>query len=88
MSQLGERQYFLDEVHRFFELIGTATFWDLPAENQEGAVKGLLYAYFNTEHGDKLESDAAILQAALTDYDYRRAFVFVQELHDLTGVWG
>ena len=69
---LGTRRYFQDQVKAFFDLCGSADFWELDFEHHDGAIKGLGYAYLRTDSGDYVERDAAAFEAALQNY-WRRA---------------
>ena len=70
-EKLGTREYFLAEIRGFFDLCGTAKFWALSLEQQQGAVDGLSYVYLNTEHGENLEGDAKMFEMALDNYSRR-----------------
>ncbi len=74
-EQPGTREYFLSEVRAFFELCGTVEFWALSLKQQQGAADGLAYVYFNSEHGEHLESDAKMFEMALCNYSRRAILV-------------
>ncbi len=73
------REYFLEELLRFRELMGTKSFWDdldkeflLPTEVKcSRAMYGLLYVYLNTP--DLTDSDKGFMKAASIEYDRRLA---------------
>ena len=71
-GSLGTREYFLGEVRAMFEAMGTTDFWDLPSEDREGAMKGLLTAYLRA--GNLTRGDEAIMEAAM--YHYSRTELY------------
>jgi len=73
--QEWSRDYFLGEARAFWELCGTRRFWKMGDDHRDGAVKGLVYCYMHADHGDHLDDDATILQAAILNSTCRAAFV-------------
>lgn len=57
---------FADELHEFWRLMGTKTFWALPDHQRLGALKGLWYA------GNAANCDNQDLLTATAEYDRRQ----------------
>jgi hypothetical protein len=74
MSELGKREYFLDEWHRLYELMGTKPFWS-NLESASNAYYGLLYVYAHTT--DLQKNDEIAMQAITKEYDMRLMLVLI-----------
>lgn len=66
-------EYFMQEARAFAEQIGSLSFWRLTADQQENALKGLLYVYTHVTKDDAEEFRlaASFMDLLLNDYTRR-----------------
>ena len=68
------RDYFFTQVGEFHQALTERGFWESP-DKQDAAVKALGFVYLNTDHGDELESDAIMFEAAIEHFTRREVLI-------------
>ena len=74
----GTRDYFLQELRAFREMMGSRDAWE-PPEKMAKALTGLLYVYLKTE--GITETDRELMLATTDEYDHRLALVLTVKLN-------
>lgn len=71
-----EREYFLEQVVHFREIMGTKTFWS-DVERASKGMYGMIYCYAKTK--DLQPEDETIMRSLTIEYDRRLALVMLRD---------
>lgn len=70
-AQLGDRQYFVDEVLRLREFWGKKTFW-LDLDKASKAMAGLTIVWLNTK--EPSQADERLMRATIVEFEMRLGY--------------
>jgi len=82
MDKLYDRQLYLDSLVEFRKKLSETGFWESKVK-REVALNALAEDFVRTDHGDRMEEDAASLVLAIMGYERRLVFLCTDEALNL-----
>lgn len=94
-SNTFTEKYFLEEIHRFRELLGQKSFWEQANSEEvaDRAIRGLSFVYLNLVNEDgtlpnqsQIDKWANIFDAAIGEYNRRKTYLLMLPLKRILGL--